>query len=152
MPFSIDLPARTFRHGSTVAFRGDNGLFLSRIDELYLEFRKELVDKFCIFTIVEPENHWNSMAIRGDNGMYMSYVYKDVEQHFVWLAKSTIDEFCLFKPVVQHDRGMVALQASNGKHVSRINQHDVRASKDLLDRFCFLDLVSDPHAEGGRYA
>ena len=151
MAFSIDLPARSVRNGDTVALRGDNGLFLSKINEFYLDFKKELIDKFCIFEIEISPDYGDRIALKGENGMYMSYIYKDSED-YVWLAKSRIDEFCVFRPHVLYDRGMVALEASNKKYVSRINQYDVRASKPLPDRFCYFDLVSDPHVEGGRYA
>jgi hypothetical protein len=113
----------------TVALRGDNGLFVSRIARERpngIEAEKTTIDAYCLFKVEKLGS--GQIALKAENGRYLSRINvgslepieaeaKTAEPHSpsafkVFHALRTLDP-----PVLGlHDGDMIGLQADAGKH------------------------------------
>ena len=126
-----------------VAFRGDNGRYLSRInrgeDLDFIEMTKDNKDHFTRFLATESNG---KLLLKADNGKYLSRVHRK-GMSFIEAAKDVPDVFCHFTVRNQPD-GTIVLQADNGMYVSRVNHgYDLdmfEATKNEIDVFCKLRL------------
>ena len=126
-----------------MAFRGDNGQYLSRINRgkglNYIEMAKDNKDHFTRFLATESDG---KLLLKADNGKYLSRVARNGISS-IEAAKDVPDVFCHFTVHNQPD-GTVVLQADNGMYVSRINRgFDLdmfEATKSEPDVYCKLRL------------
>ena len=125
-----------------VAFKGDNGKYLSRIRRGsidFIEVAKPHKDHFTRFLATESNG---KLLLQADNGKYLSRIRRG-SVDYIEAAKDAPDVFCHFTVHNQPD-GTVVLQADNGKYMSRIRRADnidyYEAYKSEIDVFCKLRL------------
>lgn len=124
-----------------MAFKGDNGKYLSRIYYIYpgksfIEVTKDGTDHFTRFLATESDG---KLLLKADNG---NYLCREEETNYFMAEKNTPDDTCHFTVLNQAD-GTVVLQADNGKHMSRIlwdGTNHYMAVKSDIDVFCKLKL------------
>lgn len=124
-----------------VAFKGNNGKYLSRIQRSGLdnaEFAKDNTDPATRFLATESDG---KLLLKSDNGKYLSRIDRGRISK-IEAAKDTPDDACHFTVHNQAD-GTVVLQANNGKYMSRIDRGGIQyyeAEKSQIDDACKMKL------------
>lgn len=144
-PF-IKIPERYSPHpsGDVIALRADNRLYLSRFysdGTNPIRAGKRTIDVFSQFKLTLTGVY--EIALQADNGLYLSRIDRG-STDTIEAAKSSIDDFCKFKVFEYFGSTTltggypIALQADNGKWLSRINRGDtdpIEAAKSYPDEY-----------------
>ncbi|KAL9950320.1 hypothetical protein ACROYT_G042804 [Oculina patagonica] len=124
-----------------VAFKGNNGKYLSRINrgEIdFIEMAKDNPDPATRFLATESDG---KLLLQANNGKYVSRIYRGGISK-IEAAKDVPDGACYFTVHNQPD-GTVVLQANNGNFMSRIHRGGIdyyEAEKSQIDDACKLRL------------
>ena len=119
-----------------MAFKGDNGKYLSRAGDNKIQVIKNEPDTYTKFLASEIDG---KLVLKADNGKYLQPVISDADGVvYIEAAKDTPDWYTQFIVHKQTD-GTVALQAANGKYMCRVGDKSYyEAVKDGIDMSCLL--------------